>query len=139
MLDHWVFGLVSCTYNISLTALINKAWVSRAWSPTKFGFTPFKAFPIQKFKKLVPLDSPGNCLIRVAEKRALHLCSRITRQLSTSTSTEYPLSLRISLAVGSNTILLWNRLGRLSITFIYVEVGEIPHPAEFEPMLEDGI
>jgi len=79
MLDHWVFGLVSCTYNISLTALLNKAWVSRAWSPTKFGFTPFKAFPIQEFKKLVSLDSPINCLIRVAEKRALHLCSIITR------------------------------------------------------------
>ena len=30
MLDHLVFGLVSCTYNISLTALLNKARVSHA-------------------------------------------------------------------------------------------------------------
>ena len=58
-------------------------------------------------------------------------------KLSTSTSTEYPLSLRISLAVGSNTILLWNRFQRLSINFIYVEVGEIPQPVPFEPCLED--
>ena len=47
MLNHCVFGLVSCTYNISLTALLNKARVSRAWSPMKFGFSPFKAFPFQ--------------------------------------------------------------------------------------------
>jgi len=57
--------------------------------------------------------------------------------LSTSTSTEYPLSVRISLAVGSNTILLWNRFRILSINFIYVKVGEIPQPVQFEPCLED--
>ena len=39
----------------------------------------FKALPIQLSKKLVPLDSPRNFLIWVAEKRALDYCSKSTR------------------------------------------------------------
>ena len=57
MLGHGVFGLVLSRYSILLTALLNKTWVSRAWSPTKFSFILVKAFPIQFFKELLPLDS----------------------------------------------------------------------------------
>jgi len=57
MLGHAVFGLVLSRYSILLTALLNKTWVSRACSPTKFSFILVKAFPIQFFKELLPLDS----------------------------------------------------------------------------------
>jgi len=32
---------------MSLAALLNKTWVSRAWSHRKFNFTLFKEFPMQ--------------------------------------------------------------------------------------------
>ena len=79
MVFHWVSGLVSSTCKIAFSVSQNKAWVSLDVRPRGSGFTLLKAAPIQEFKKLVPLDSPRNCLIRVAEKRALHLCSIITR------------------------------------------------------------
>jgi len=62
MLAHGVFGLVLSRYTILLTALLNKTWVSRVWSPTKFGFILVKAFPIEFFKELLPLDFPYKLL-----------------------------------------------------------------------------
>ena len=89
MLDYCIFRLVLSTYNISLTALLNKTWVSRVWSPTKFGLLFVKLFLSRNLFRWVPHI---NYLIRVVEKRALHLCSRITRPSSPSVNFGYDCS-----------------------------------------------
>ena len=79
MLDHWVFGLVSSTYNISLTALLNKNGFHASGVPRDSALFLLKLFLSSCSRNLFRWIPHINCIIRIAEKRALHLCSRITR------------------------------------------------------------
>ena len=55
VLFHWVSGFLS-RKNKCRKQLGAVKHAFPAWSPKKFCFTLFKAFPNQQFKKLVPLD-----------------------------------------------------------------------------------